>query len=67
MNEFEKLKQIEPYNLKAILNPSNIYVEKDMELAADLFKNLVNLDDAERYTAEEALSHPFFKCTEKIE
>jgi calcium-dependent protein kinase len=39
--------------------------EKVDELAMDLLKKMLKINPEERITAEQALSHPFFKCEEE--
>ena len=44
-----------------ILNEKSYYDKEDVKNAADLIKNMLKWDGNKRYSAEQCLSHLFFK------
>jgi serine/threonine protein kinase len=57
---FEGMDQIVPCNLRKLLNKSNYYPDKDIELAEDLIFKLIDWDPVNRISAAQALEHEFF-------
>ena len=55
------LKENKPYDLALIINSTNIYDKKDVDLAVDLLKHLLHWEAKSRYSAEEALKHEFLQ------
>ena len=54
--KIEKVKDFEK-----LINENSYYSSEDSKIAADLILNMINWDTNERFTAEQCLSHPFFK------
>ena len=55
----KKHKDKEKFNLCNLLNKEGIYESQDIELAADLIKNMLNFDTNKRFTAEQCINHKF--------
>ena len=54
--KIEKVKDFEK-----LINENSYYSSEDSKIAADLILNMINWNTNERFTAEQCLSHPFFK------
>ncbi len=59
-NYFSNLEELEKFDLKKILNKTNYYENKDIELACDLINKCLLWDWDKRITSAEALNHSFF-------
>lgn len=58
---FSEMDNLAPLDLPKILNKGKNYSKKEIEEASDLIHKLLAWDMKERYSASEALKHPFFK------
>lgn len=60
VNYFKNMEQIEPANIKKILNEKRNYSDKDINKAANLLLKLICWEPEERLSAHDALEHEFF-------
>jgi serine/threonine protein kinase len=57
---FRKMQNIEPVNIRKVLNEKEVYDSKTINDASDLIMKLLYWEPEKRLTAKEALRHRFF-------